>query len=153
MSTLCAVRVGERARGKIEWLCIQECWNPEVVIARGTAACYRRATVGSSHDDLLPDNPTLHTGAVRPHPGFVKSLLFISPRNGLARRFSKCCQFFREFRGRTFLRGDSAAIFSVGPMRQKKGTICAASAGWLLLNLLVHLLLGEENSALSPRWL
>jgi len=46
----------------------------------GTATCYRRATVGSSHNDVHPDNPTLHTGAVRPHPGFVESLFFISPR-------------------------------------------------------------------------
>jgi len=71
MSTLC-----------VEWLCIQERWNPEVVIILGTAACYRRAAVGSSHDDLHPDNPTLHTGAVRPHPGFIASLLFISSRTG-----------------------------------------------------------------------
>jgi hypothetical protein len=46
---------------KIKWLCIQECWNPEVVIILGTAACYRRATVGSSHDYVHPDNPRLHT--------------------------------------------------------------------------------------------
>ena len=78
----CAWCVGERARGNTEWLCIQERWNPEVAIILGTAACFRRATVGSSHDDVHPDNPTLHTGAVRPHPGFVESLLFISPRNG-----------------------------------------------------------------------
>ena len=74
--------IGERARGKIEWLCIQERWNPEVAIILGTAACYRQATVGSSHDDVHPDNQTLHTGAVRPHPGFVESLLFISSRDG-----------------------------------------------------------------------
>ena len=78
----CARCVGERARGKIEWLCIQERWNPEVVIILGTAACYRRATVGSSHDDVHPDNPTLHTGTVRPHPGFVESLFFILSRSG-----------------------------------------------------------------------
>ena len=43
--------------------CIQERWNPEVVIILGTAACYGRATVGSSHDDVHPDNPTLqHRG-------------------------------------------------------------------------------------------
>ncbi len=48
---------------KIEWLCIQERRNPEVVIILGTVACYRRAKVGSSHDDVHPDNPTPHTGA------------------------------------------------------------------------------------------
>ena len=74
--------VGERALGNIEWLCIQERWNPEVAIILGTAACYRRATVGSSHDDVHPDNPALHTGAIRPRPGFVESLLFISVRTG-----------------------------------------------------------------------
>ena len=52
------------ARGKIECLYNQERFNPEVVIMFGTAACYRRATVGSSHDDVYPDNPALHTGVV-----------------------------------------------------------------------------------------
>ena len=66
---------------KIEWLCVQECWNLEVAIILGTAACYRRATVDSSHDDVHPDNPALHTGAVRPQPGFVESPFFISSRN------------------------------------------------------------------------
>ena len=36
----------------------------------------------SSHDDAHPDNSTLHTGAVRPHTGFVGSLFFISSRTG-----------------------------------------------------------------------
>jgi hypothetical protein len=66
----------------IEWLCTQERWNPEVAIISGAAARYHRATVGSSHDDAHPDNSTLHTGAVRPHTGFVESLFFISSRTG-----------------------------------------------------------------------
>ena len=140
---------------KIECLCIQECWNPEVVIILGTAACYRRATVGNSHDDVHPDNPTLHTGAVRPHPGFVESILFISPRNGLARKCSKCCQLFRAFRGRAFLRGMVQPYFSVGslgyPSGLKGGVL--GSMGKLIWNFMVHPLLGEEDSALSPRWL
>jgi hypothetical protein len=61
-------------------MCSQERWNPEVAIIFGAAARYRRASVGSSHDDLHPDNPTLHAGVVRPHTGFVESLFFISPR-------------------------------------------------------------------------
>jgi hypothetical protein len=67
----------------IEWLCTQERWNPEVAIIFGAAAHYRQATVGSSHYDAYPDNTKLHTGAVcPPHPGFVESPFFISPRTG-----------------------------------------------------------------------
>ena len=138
---------------KIEWLYIQERWNPEVAIILGTAACYRRATVGSSHDDVHLDNPALHTGAVRPHPGLVESLLFISSRNGLARKCPKCCQLFRAYRERVFLRGMVQPYFSVGPTRQWEALTCAASAGWLFWNFMVHPHLGEEDSALSPRWL
>jgi hypothetical protein len=42
----------------IEWLSTQEQWNPEVAIIFGAAVRYRRATVGSSHDDAHPDNST-----------------------------------------------------------------------------------------------
>jgi hypothetical protein len=66
----------------VEWLCTQERWNPEVAIIFCAAARYRRAAVGSSHDDAHRGNFTLHTGAVRPYTGFVGSLLFISPRTG-----------------------------------------------------------------------
>jgi hypothetical protein len=66
----------------IEWLCTQERWNNEVAIVFGAAAFYRQATVGSSHDDAHSDNSALHTGAVRAHTGFLKSLYFISPRTG-----------------------------------------------------------------------
>jgi hypothetical protein len=66
----------------IEWMSTQERWNPEVAIIFGAAARYRRTTVGSSYDDAHPDNSALHTGAVRPHTGFAKSLFFISPRTG-----------------------------------------------------------------------
>jgi hypothetical protein len=85
----------------IEWMCTH--WNPEVAIIFGAAARYRRATVDSSHDDAHPDNATLHTGAVRPHTGFVGSLFFISFRTGhgsskvfemlpaFSCKCSKCC--------------------------------------------------------------
>jgi hypothetical protein len=66
----------------VEWMCTQERWNPEVAIIYGAAARYRRATVGSSNDDAHPDNSTLHTGAVRPHTGFVGGLFFMSSRMG-----------------------------------------------------------------------
>jgi hypothetical protein len=41
---------------RVEWLDIQERWNPEVVAIFGAAASYHRATVGSSHDDVHSDN-------------------------------------------------------------------------------------------------
>ena len=99
---------------KIEWLCIQERWNPEVVIILGTAACYRRATVGSSHDDVHPDNPTLHTGTVRPHPGFVESLLFISSRNGACAQVFEMLPAFSCISWACIFAGDGAAIFFSG---------------------------------------
>ena len=99
---------------KIEWLCIQERWNPEVAIILGTAACYRRAKVGSSHDDVHPDNPALHTGAVRSHPGFVESLLFISPRNGTRAQVFEILPAFSCISWACVFAGDGAAIFFSG---------------------------------------
>jgi hypothetical protein len=55
----------------IEWLCTQERLKQEDAIIFGTAARYRRAKVGSSHDGAHQDNSTLQTGVVRPHTGFV----------------------------------------------------------------------------------
>jgi hypothetical protein len=69
----------------IKWLCTQGRFFTEVTevaIILFAAIRYRRATVGSSHDDMHPDNSTLPTLAVRPHTGFVGSLFFISPRTG-----------------------------------------------------------------------
>jgi hypothetical protein len=52
---------------RVEWLCAQERWNAEVVIIFGAAARYRRATVGSSHDDAHPVNlPFTHGGGSPP---------------------------------------------------------------------------------------
>jgi hypothetical protein len=76
-------------------MCTQERWNPEVVVILGTAARYRRASVGSSHDGARPDNSTLHTGVVRPHTGFMESLFFISPRTG--RGISKVFEMLPAF--------------------------------------------------------
>jgi hypothetical protein len=64
----------------VEWLYAQERFNPEVAITLGAEARYCRATVGSSHGDARPDNSTLHTGAVRPHTGFVGGLFSKWPR-------------------------------------------------------------------------
>ena len=122
------------ARGKIEWLCIQERWNPEVVIMFGTAASYRRATVGSSHNDVHPDNPTLHTRAVRPHPGFVESLFFISFRSGTRMQvFEILPVLFHTFRGRALLwEMVQPCFFSVGPQGYRGGTHVFCLVGALL---------------------
>ena len=127
---------------KIEWLCIRECCNPEVVIILGTAACYRRATVGSSHDDVHPDNPTLHKGAVRSHPGFVESLFFISPRNGTRAQVFEMLRTFLCISWACVFAGDGAAIFSVGSLGSLRGY---KSGGWL--NGQAHL---EFHGASSP---
>jgi hypothetical protein len=91
----------------IEWMRTQERWNPEVAIIFGAAARYRRATVGSSHDDAHPDNSTVHIGAVRPHTGFVESFFFISPRTGHgSSNVFEMLPAFRAFCGRAlFVRG------------------------------------------------
>jgi hypothetical protein len=46
------------------WQRTQERWNPELVNIFGVAARFRRATVGSSHDDAHPGNSTQHTGKI-----------------------------------------------------------------------------------------
>jgi hypothetical protein len=61
--------------------------EPDVVNIFGAAARYRRATVGSSHDDAHPDNSTLHTN---------KFILFRCKSSEL---FFSCCD--RQRRGAT----------------------------------------------------
>jgi len=46
----------------------------------GAAACYRRATVGSSHDDAHPDNSTQHTGKIYSSPLHVCRVALLLPR-------------------------------------------------------------------------
>ena len=112
MSLLCVALAN--ARGKIEWLRVQERWNPEVVIILDTAACYRRATVSSSHDDVHPDNPTLHMGAVRPHPGFVESPFFVSSHNGARAQVFEMLPAFSCISRACVFAGDDTAIFFSG---------------------------------------
>ena len=127
----------------IEWLCIQERWNPEVVIIFGTAARYRRATVGSSHDDAHPDNSTLHTGAVRPHLGFVESLFFITSRTGNRTQVFEMMPAFLCILWACAFAGGGAAIFPSGliefPSGYKIGELAqrAGSSGisWRILSL------------------
>jgi len=113
------------ARGLIEWMCTQERWNPEVAMIFGAAARYRRATVGSSNDDAHPDNSTLHTGAFRPHTGFVESLFFISPRtgHGSSQVFEMLPAFSCISCACAFRAGGDASIFSVDPSRQREALV------------------------------
>ncbi len=76
------------------------------------------------------------------------------PAAVLARKCSKCCQLFRAFRGLAFLRGMVQPYFSVGSLGSLRGyKVEIDSMGKLIWNFMVHPLLGEEDSALSPRWL
>ena len=144
---------------KIEWLCIQKCWNPEVVIILGTAACYRRATVGISHDDVHPDNQALHMGAVRPHPGFVESPLFISSRNGTRAQVFEMLPAFSCISWACVLAGVGAAIFFSGLIGLpvggiKKGFLAqwAGSFGisWYILSL-VKVTLNCRRAGFEPQ--
>jgi hypothetical protein len=57
-----------------------ERWNPEVAIVFDAAACYRRAKVGSSHDDAHPDKAIAsHGGGLPPHQICGEPLLHIAP--------------------------------------------------------------------------
>jgi hypothetical protein len=107
---------------------VQPIRNPEVAIMFGAAVRYCRATVGSSHDDAHPDNSTLHTGAIRPHTGFVESLFFLSPRtgHGSSEVFEMLPAFSCSSWACVFLAGDDASIFSVGPLippRQREALV------------------------------
>jgi hypothetical protein len=118
-----------------EWLCTQARWNPEVAIIFGAAALNRRAAVGSCRDDAHPDNPTLHTGAVRPHTGFEGGIFFISPRTGHgSSQVFGMLSAFRIFR--------EQALF-VCPSRQKRETrilprwagVGSSGISWRILSL------------------
>jgi hypothetical protein len=140
MSILCVAR-WRKARGLIDWMCTQDRWNPEVAIILGAAARYRRATVGSSHDDAHPDTSTLHTRAVRPHTGFVESLFFISPHtgHGSSQVFEMLPAFSWISCACAFRAGDDASIFSVGPSRQRKALVwLPRRAGSTGISFLIH---------------
>jgi hypothetical protein len=70
------------------WLCTQERLNPELVNIFGAEVRYRRAKVGSSHDDAQPHNSTLHTGKIYPFPLNISifALLLLRQRRGAAAR-------------------------------------------------------------------
>jgi hypothetical protein len=69
------------------WLCTQErYWNPEVVNIFCAVARYRRATVGSSHDDAHPDNSKQLAGKIYSFPLHISrfTLLLLRQRRGAA---------------------------------------------------------------------
>jgi hypothetical protein len=59
------------------WLCTQERLNPEVASIFGAAARYRRATVGSSHDDAHPDSLTLQTDKIYSFPLYISRFVLL----------------------------------------------------------------------------
>ena len=140
MSIFCVAR-WRKARGLINWMCTQDRWNPEVAIILGAAARYRRATVGSSHDDAHPDTSTLHTRAVRPHTGFVESLFFISPRtgHGSSQVFEMLPAFSWILWACVFRAGDDASMFFSGPAGAKGGTsVAPRRAGSSRISCRIH---------------
>jgi hypothetical protein len=64
-------------------------------------------------DDTHPDKLTLHTGAARPHSGFVENLYFISPRTGNRSKVFETQQAFSFISLESANRaGDDASIYS-----------------------------------------
>ena len=88
-----------------------------------TNVLYKSTTVGSSHDDAHSDNSTLHTGAVRPHTGFVESLFFISPRtgHGSSQVFEMLPAFFVDFARVRFSCGGHTSVLFSGPVEAEGG--------------------------------
>jgi hypothetical protein len=114
MSIVCVAHL-RSAHGMIEWLWTQKRRNPEVAIILSTAAPYRQATKGSSHDDARPDSSMLHTGVVRPHSGFVGTLLYIAPYGPSFAGVRNAASVFVHFVGMRFSSGgDDASVLLVG---------------------------------------
>ena len=116
------------ARGKIEWLCIQKRWNLEVAIILGTAACYRRATLAAVMMMCTRIIQRCTRGRFVPTLALWRASCSYRPATVLARKCSKCCQLFRAFRGRAFLRGMVQPYFSVGSLSSPSGGV---KIGWL----------------------
>jgi hypothetical protein len=108
-----------------------------------------------SCDDARPDNSMLHTGAIRPHSGFVGSLFFMLSRtgHGSSHVFEVLPAFSCISCACAFRAGGDASIFFSGPAEAEGGTRVAAPSGWHFWNLMAHPLLGEEDSTSPPRWL
>ena len=92
--------------------------------------------------------------AVRPHPGFVGGIFFISPRNGTRTKVFETLPAFLCICGRALLRGVVQPYFQWAHWATRRGfNVRVGSMGKLIWNFMVHPLLGEEDFALSPRWL
>ena len=92
----------------------------------------------------------------RPHPDFAECLLVISSRNGTRAQVFEMLPAFSCISWACVFAGDGAAIFFSGLIEFPVGgdkNWEVDSMGWLIWNFMVHPLLGEEDSALSPRWL
>jgi hypothetical protein len=110
------------ARSMVKWLSTHERRNPEIIIKLDAAARYRRATVRSSLDDAHPGDSTLHTGAVRPHYGFVGKMYSVLSRTGHRSQVLEMLPFFRSFCGRAlFVREMMHQNFLVGPLGFRRG--------------------------------
>jgi hypothetical protein len=155
---------------KQSWLCTQGRCNPEVVTVFGATTRYRRATVGSSHDDVHTDNSALHTGAVRPHTalhtgavrphtGFVGSPFFISPctGHGSSPVFEILPALWRILDARGFRAAGDTTIFFSGPAEAKGNTSVlsrrAGSSGipWRLILSLVKKTLHRHREGFEPQ--
>jgi hypothetical protein len=151
------VALWRSARAMIEWLCTQQYSNTEVAIIFGAPARYRRATVGSSHDDAHPDNSKLHTGLVRPTPALWGAFSSYRPVRAMAvRRCSKCFQLFRAFRGLAlFVRGMMHPYFSEGPSKQREALVWlprrAGSSGIPWRMYLVKTALHRHRTGFEPQ--
>jgi hypothetical protein len=138
--------------GMNEWMCAKERLNPEVASIFGAAARYRRATVGSSHDDAHPDNSSLHTGGSPPHRLCGGPFLHMVPYGPWQfASVRNASSFFVNFWSCACRAGDDASMFFRGLVEAEGGTSVAAPASWLFWNLMPHPLLVEEDSTSPPR--
>ena len=87
------------------------------------AGVQQRLVLSKVQDRVCPKlvNRELHTGAVRPRPGFAENLFFISSRNGIRTRVFEMLLAFRAFRGRALLREMVQPHISVGSLSSRQG--------------------------------
>ena len=128
--------------------------SPSYLARRLATAGLQLAPVGCSHDGVHPDNPTPHGGGSPPSWLCGELLVHILPQRYTRASVRNAASFFAHFVGVRFCGGWYSHIFSglivlpVGGLNVRAG-----SMGKLIWNFMVHPLLGEEDSALSPRWL
>jgi hypothetical protein len=120
MSILCVER-WRCARGLTEWLCTKEHFNPEIAILCGAAARYRRAKVGSSHDDSYPDNLPLRSRRRLSPLRFLEILYFILPCKGHGVASARnAASLLVHFMSVHFCADNGTFMFLVGPSRHRE---------------------------------